>query len=87
MNDCHRASGMGVSKKPKAAENCKLVELTGLGINSLSPRGLILIPERDVYRLVMRSKLPSIRKTGGYMVLISNETPKQILSRSSSFNN
>jgi len=55
-----------------------------------------IIPERDVYRLVMRSKLPSaeqfeekvvsevlpsIRKTGGYMVSIPNETPEQILSR------
>lgn len=55
-----------------------------------------IIPERDVYRLVMRSKLPSaeqfeekvvgeifpsIRKTGGYMATIPNETPEQTLSR------
>lgn len=91
-----------IRKHCKAAENCKPVDLAGLGMEALSLKGLILIPERDVYRSVMRSKLPSteqfeekvvnevlpsIRKTGGYMVLISNETPKQILSRSSSFNN
>lgn len=85
-----------IRKHCKAAENCKPVDLTGLGIKSQSPRGLTLIPERDVYRLVMRSKLPSaeqfeekvvsevlpsIRKTGGYMVSIPNETPEQILSR------
>lgn len=48
-----------------------------------SPRGITIIPERDVYRLIMRSKLPSaerfeewvvgevlpaIRKTGSYSV-------------------
>jgi len=61
-----------------------------------------IINESGLYSLILRSRkreakrfkkwvtaevLPSIRKTGGYMVLISNETPKQILSRSSSFNN
>ncbi|MDI2113073.1 phage antirepressor [Commensalibacter nepenthis] len=80
----------------KAAENCKSPVLGDLGIEALSPRGLILIPERDVYRLVMRSKLPSaeqfeekvvgeilpsIRKTGGYMATIPDETPEQTLSR------
>lgn len=80
-----------IRKHCKVTENLKPVNLTGLGIKSQSPRGLTLIPERDVYRLVMRSKLPSaeqfeekvvseilpsIRKTGGYMVSISNETPK-----------
>ncbi len=55
-----------------------------------------IIPERDVYRLVMRSKLPSaeqfeekvvgeilpsIRKTGGYMTTIPNETPEETMAR------
>lgn len=77
------------------------ISIGALNQGSLDPQTKI-IPERDVYRLVMRSKLPSaeqfeekvvgeilpsIRKTGGYMVLISNETPEQILSRYSSFNN
>lgn len=55
-----------------------------------------IIPERDVYRLIMRSKLPaaeqfeewvvgeilpSIRKKGGYMVAAKEETPEQIMAR------
>lgn len=65
-------------------KNCnhakKLNPVSGTGLTS-SPRGINIIPESDVYRLVMRSKLPaaeqfqtwvceevlpSIRKTGGY---------------------
>ena len=56
-------------------------ELALLGVADAPSRGLILIPEWDVYRLIMRSKLPSaqrfevwvvedvlpsIRKTGSY---------------------
>ena len=52
------------------------------------------IPESDVYRLVMRSKLPeagkfqdwvceeilpAIRKTGGYMIAKEDETPEEIM--------
>lgn len=43
----------------KAAEILKPAELAGLGLVAKSPRGLVLIPERDVYRLVMKSKLPA----------------------------
>jgi len=65
----------------KAAEILKPADLAGLGIPSKSPRGLKLIPERDLYRLVMNSQkpsaiafeetvvgeiLPAIRKTGSY---------------------
>lgn len=65
-------------KHCKALQLLKAVDSTGLDIPS---RGLTIIPERDLYRLVMRSKLPSaekfeewvvaevlpsIRKTGGY---------------------
>lgn len=54
------------------------------------------IPESDVYRLVMRSKLPqaeqfqdwvcdevlpSIRKTGGYMSAKETDTPEMIMAR------
>ncbi|MFQ9021147.1 MAG: Bro-N domain-containing protein [Parabacteroides merdae] len=54
------------------------------------------IPESDVYRLIMRSKLPeaekfqdwvceeilpAIRKTGGYMVAKADETPEEIMAR------
>lgn len=65
-------------------KNCnhakKLNPVSGTGLTS-SPRGINIIPESDVYRLVMRSKLPAaeqfqawvceevlptIRKTGGY---------------------
>ena len=55
-----------------------------------SPRGINIIPESDVYRLVMRSKLPAaeqfqtwvceevlpaIRKTGGYGVVVPAPSP------------
>lgn len=54
------------------------------------------IPEGDVYRLIIRSKLPSaeqferwlfdevlpqIRKTGGYIPILTNDTNEQILSK------
>lgn len=54
------------------------------------------IPESDVYRLVMRSKLPqaeqfqdwvcdevlpTIRKTGGYVAAHDNDTPEMIMAR------
>ncbi|MBF0877271.1 phage antitermination protein [Gluconobacter cerevisiae] len=80
----------------KAAENLKPVELTGLGISAKSPRGLKLIPERDLYRLVMNSQkptaiafeekvvgeiLPSIRKTGGYIAAAKEETPEELALR------
>lgn len=85
-----------IRKHCKAAENLKPVELTGLGIVAKSPRGLKLIPERDLYRLVMNSEkpdalafeekvvgevLPSIRKTGGYIAVAAADTPDQIMAR------
>ncbi|MFH7813119.1 MULTISPECIES: BRO family protein [Acetobacter] len=85
-----------IRKHCKAAENLKPVELTGLGIIAKSPRGLKLIPERDLYRLVMNSEkpdaiafeekvvgeiLPAIRKTGGYMAVAPEETPEEIMLR------
>lgn len=58
--------------------------------------GILFIPESDVYRLIMRSKipeaekfqdwvceeiLPAIRKTGGYMIAKADDTPEEIMAR------
>lgn len=74
------------SPKDAIANHCKYAELLKGVDSSLltdSPRGITVIPERDVYRLIMRSKLesaerfqdwvegevlPSIRKTGNYSI-------------------
>ena len=48
-----------IAEHCKAAEICKGPELRRLGIPCSSPRGMSIIPERDLYRLVMRSKLPA----------------------------
>jgi prophage antirepressor-like protein len=79
----------------KALKLLKAGETPGLGIE-VPPRGMNIIPERDVYRLVMRSKLPSaesfeekvvaeilpaIRKTGGYLVTREDDTPEIIMAR------
>ena len=70
-------------------------------VNKFSPTETVgtpynIIPESDVYRLVMRSNLPnaekfqdwvveevlpSIRKTGGYLVQQKNDTPESIMAR------
>lgn len=75
------------------AELFKPGELPGLEIG---PRGMYFIPEPDVYRLVVRSALPtakvfekwvfeevlpSIRKTGGYLIAKPDDTPEAILAR------
>jgi prophage antirepressor-like protein len=67
----------------KALKRFSSAELAEQGIDARQPAGLVLIQERDVYRLVMRSRLPdaarfeewvvgdvlpSIRKTGSYAV-------------------
>ena len=85
-----------IAEHCKAAEICKGPELRRLGIPCSSPRGMSIIPERDLYRLVMRSKLPAaeqfeekvvaeilpaIRKTGGYMMATPEETPEQLAMR------
>ncbi len=75
-----------VDAKQAVRDHCKCAKLLK-GVDSTplttSPRGITIIPERDVYRLVMRSKLdaaekfedwvtsevlPSIRKTGSYSI-------------------
>jgi len=67
----------------KSLKTLKGLDLEPLGIEAPSPRGLGVIPERDVYRLIMRSHLPeaekfeewvvgevlpTIRKTGAYQL-------------------
>ncbi|MFS0489948.1 phage antirepressor KilAC domain-containing protein [Leadbetterella byssophila] len=90
------ATALGYSNTRKAiSDHCK-------GGNEMllpTPGGkqsTIVIPESDVYRLIMRSKLPqaeafqdwvteevlpSIRKSGGYMVSNGNESPEEIMAR------
>ena len=66
----------------KASKKLNHGELLGLEISNPPPFGALMIPERDVYRLIMRSKLPAaeafeewvvgtvlptIRKTGAYV--------------------
>ena len=71
----------------------KPVETTGLEIG---PRGMYFIPEADVYALIFGSNLPtaaafrawvceevlpSIRRTGGYMLDKPDDTPEVIMAR------
>lgn len=71
----------------------------GLTEQGKNLRGISIIPERDVYRLVMRSNLPTaeafeekvvgeilpaIRKTGGYMLASPEETPEELALRAMS---
>ncbi|WP_042659072.1 phage antirepressor KilAC domain-containing protein [Komagataeibacter oboediens] len=68
----------------------------GLTARGKNLRGFSVIPERDVYRLIMRSNLPTaeafeekvvgeilpaIRKTGGYMHAALDETPEELALR------
>ena len=86
-------TAQAIKKHCKYMELLKNVETTFLEI---PPRGLQIINEKDVYRLIMRSKLPSaekfqdwvmdevlptIRKTGGYMVEHPEDTPEEIMAR------
>ncbi len=91
---------LGYSNTRKAIkDHCKAPSL--LKSNESLPleipsRGLTIISERDVYRLIFRSKLPeaeqfedwvveevlpSIRKTGGYLLAHPEDTPEQIEAR------
>lgn len=84
-NDVASALGYAVPKKA-VIDHCKYAEIFK-GTDSVpltdSPRGISIIPESDVYRLIMRSNLPnaerfqdwvveevlpSIRKTGNYSI-------------------
>lgn len=90
------AKALGYSNPRKAlSDHCKGVTKrdtpTNSGIQSVS-----YIPESDIYRLIMRSKLPqaeqfqdwvfeevlpSIRKSGGYIASKETDTPEIIMAR------
>jgi anti-repressor protein len=94
------AATLGYSDTDQAIRNhCKLsklfkpVDLTGL---ECGPRGMMLIPEPDVYRLIAKSTLPaaeqfeawifeevlpSIRKSGGYIAAKPDDTNEEIMAR------
>lgn len=93
-NDVARSLGYANPRKA-IGDHCKGVTKrdtpTTSGVQVVS-----YIPESDVYRLVMRSKLPqaeqfqdwvcdevlpSIRKTGGYMAAKESDTPEMIMAR------
>lgn len=94
------AAALGYASPAHAvSQHCKSLKLLKMGelpFLKIPPRGMNIIPERDVYRLVMRSNLPTaeafeekvvgeilpaIRKTGGYMVATPEETPEEIMLR------
>lgn len=96
-SDVAKALGY-VDTDQAARQHCKRlklfkpVELTGMGILNPPPRGLNMIREPDLYRLIINSHLPAadrfeqwvfetvlptIRKTGGYSVRQSLSGPKQ----------
>lgn len=96
---------LGYSNASKAlGDHCKALKKInyneslemGLTARGKNLRGFSVIPERDVYRLIMRSNLPTaeafeekvvgeilpaIRKTGGYMHAAPNETPEELALR------
>lgn len=85
-------------ERPNDAVNAHCKKLNKFSYGN-SPQGAMpynIIPESDVYRLVMRSNLPgavefqdwvveeilpSIRKTGGYMAAKPDDTPESIMAR------
>ena len=77
--------------------HCKKVnKITQTTDSVVPPLTVLIIPESDVYRLVMRSNLPaatefqdwiceevvpSIRRTGGYLATKPDDTPESIMAR------
>jgi len=63
---------LGYSKTQNAVvAHCKCAKLLNgpdSGQLTTSPRGITIIPERDVYRLIMRSKLPSAERFEEWVV-------------------
>lgn len=96
------AVALGYEDPSRAVQqHCKKSnKITQIGDSPVSvhtpPVNLLLIPESDVYRLVMRSNLPSaerfqdwvvekvlpaIRRTGGYIHSHPSDTPESIMAR------
>ena len=63
------AEALGYADTPKAVKaHCKAYRSAGVGISpTLDPQANI-IPERDVYRLIMRSKLPAAERFEEWVV-------------------
>lgn len=90
------AKALGYSDCPKAIRtHCKGVAKTSIPTNGGLQEARI-IPEGDIYRLIVRSKLPqaeqfekwvfdevipSIRKTGGYIPVSQEDSEMEILSK------
>ena len=86
---------LGYTNPQKAIrDHCKGVNETFIP-SAGGPQSMAVIPERDVYRLIMRSKLPaaerfeewvvgtvlpSLRKHGGYVVAQETLTNEQVLA-------
>ena len=96
------AKALGYANPQEATrEHCKKVNKITQPSKSLTsvkrpPTFINIIPESDVYRLVMRSNLPgavefqdwvceevipTIRKSGGYLATKPDDTPETILAR------
>jgi prophage antirepressor-like protein len=94
------AKALGYENPSRAVqEHCKHVKLfkpTNSVVLFKAPRGVLIIPKGDVYRLIARSKLPtaekfeawvfdevlvSVDKTGGYLTATPDESPEAILAR------
>lgn len=94
------ATALGYADTDDAVRrHCNYAELFKPGNSpglEIGPRGMYFIPEPDVYRLVVRSALPtakvfekwvfeevlpSIRKTGGYLLDKPDDTPESIMAR------
>lgn len=89
------ATALEYSNKSRDVQNhCKRAEL--FKSTETVPRGVLIIPESDVYRLVMRSNLPkavefqgwvcdevipAIRKNGGYIMEHESDTDEDLLAR------
>ena len=93
-NDIAKALGYA---KPNNAINthCKATLKQGILTNG-GKQDMILIPEGDIYRLIIKSKLPqaekferwvfeevlpSIRKDGGYIMAKEEDTDEEIMAR------
>ena len=94
------AKALGYENPQKAIlDHCKSGNVTKCYVphdNGIGGVNMQFIPESEVYRLVMRSKLPqaeqfqdwvveevlpSLRKTGAYMITKEDDTPEMIMAR------
>ncbi len=94
------ASVLGYSNAPQTvADHCKhakILKSIDSICSNIPARGLTIIPESDMYRLIIRSKLPAaekfeawvmeevlpaIRKSGGYVTASPEDSPEIIMAR------